>query len=75
MKRSRFTEQQIVGVLKQAESGMAVKELLPEARHLGCDLLQLEGEVRRDGRLGPEAAEGARGGEREAEEDVRGSGA
>jgi putative transposase len=27
MKRSRFTEQQIVGVLKQAESGMPVKEL------------------------------------------------
>ena len=27
MKRSRFTEQQIVGVLKQAESGVSVKEL------------------------------------------------
>ncbi|HZM34839.1 MAG TPA: transposase, partial [Burkholderiales bacterium] len=27
MKRSKFTEQQIIGVLKQAEAGVPVKEL------------------------------------------------
>src|SRR6476659_5185072 len=41
---------------------------MPQARHIGADVLRLEGEVRRHERLGCEAAEAARGGEREAEE-------
>jgi competence protein ComEC len=41
---------------------------VPQARDLGGDVLQLEGQVRRHGRVGGEAAEGARGRERQAEE-------
>jgi hypothetical protein len=32
MKKKRFTEQQILGFLKEAEAGMPVKELLSSAR-------------------------------------------
>ena len=60
MKKSRYTERQIVNVLKQADAGMRVKEILTQVRHLGCDVLQLEIEIRRHERLGAETPEGDR---------------
>ena len=32
MKRNRFTENQIVSILKEAESGISVPELMPQVR-------------------------------------------
>src|ERR1700742_932784 len=45
---------------------------MPQARHIAADLLCVEGEVRWDERLGRQAAEAARGGEREAKEAAGG---
>jgi hypothetical protein len=68
MKRSRFSERtdhwHSEGAPGRAERGGA----LPEARGERADLLQVALEVWRHGGVGREAAEGARGGERQAEE-------
>ena len=49
MKKARFTEEQIIGVLKQHEAGRKVPELVREIGVSGCDDLHLEIKVRRDG--------------------------
>jgi len=68
MKKVRFTEAQIIGVLKEAEAGMKVAEICPQARHLGSDLLQLENQIQRhDGRRGT-TPQSARSRERQAQE-------
>jgi transposase InsO family protein len=54
MKRSRFSEEQIIGILKEHEAGVSVADLCRQH-------LQMEGEVRRDGGLGGQAAEDAGG--------------
>ena len=38
MKKSRYTEEQIIGILKQSEAGVKTAELLPGARDLGGDV-------------------------------------
>lgn len=47
MKRTRFKEEQTIGILKEAEAGC--QRRLPEARHQRAVLLPLEIEVRRHG--------------------------
>lgn len=44
--KKRFTEEQIIGVLKEAEAGLKPADFA-QTRHLGGHLLQLEGKIRR----------------------------
>lgn len=57
MKRSGFTEEQILGILKEHQAGLSAPEAVPQARHLGCDVLHVAQEVRRHGGVGCQAAE------------------
>ena len=75
MRKSKFSESQIVGILKDAESGVPVADLL--RKHGVSKATFFKWRSKYGGRLGVgrEAAARARGGEREAETDVRGPGA
>ena len=68
MKRSRFSEEQIIGILKEHQAGAERGRALPEARRQRADMLRMALEVWRHGGVGCGAAEGARRGERQAEE-------
>ena len=59
--RSRFTEQKIIAILREQEAVVPTAEGLSQTRRQLGDALQMEGEVRRAGHLGSEAAEGAGG--------------
>jgi hypothetical protein len=67
MKRARFTEVQIIGVLKEAEAGAKTTDLARRQRDIGSNDLQMEGRIWRSGGLRGQAAAVAGGGEREAE--------
>jgi hypothetical protein len=55
VRKSKFSETQIVGILKDAESGMPVPDLL-EGRGQRSDVLQMVRQARRGFSLGREAA-------------------
>ena len=59
MKRSKFTDEQILAIVREGEAGRKVADLVPHPRDHRADVLPLEGEVRRDGverDAAPEAA-------------------
>ena len=71
MKRSKFTEEQILEIVREAEAGRKVADGVSQERHQRADVLPLEGEVRRDGGQRDAAPEAARGRESAIEEDRR----
>ena len=67
MKGKKFSEEQIIGVLKESEAVAKTKDLCRRHGISEATFLQLEGQVRGNDRLRGTAAEGAGSGEREAQ--------
>lgn len=67
MKISRFSEEQIIGILKEHQAGLGAKELCRTAWDQRCDLLQVAFEIQRNGSVRHPPTEGAGGRECEAE--------
>ncbi len=68
MKRSRFTEEQIIGILREQESRGKGGRLVLQVWDVGSHPVHLEGQVRRHGSLGCQAPQGAGGRERQTQE-------
>ena len=61
MKRSKYTDEQILAIVKEGEAGRKVGDMVPCARDHGADVLPLESQVRRHGAERDAALEAARG--------------
>ena len=59
MRTSRFSDEQIIGIVREYEAGAKLDRALPPAQRLADDFLQVAGEVRWHGGFGRQAAEGA----------------
>ena len=60
MRKSRFTETQIIGMIKEQEAGLTVAEVCRKhGMHQPREFLQAEGQIWRDGRVGYTAPETA----------------
>ena len=51
MRKSRFTEAQIMGILRQVEGGIGIGRCVPGAHDQQCDILQMAIKVRWHGCL------------------------
>jgi putative transposase len=60
MKKSRFSEEQIIGILKEHQAGVVSPRVVSQIRDLGCHILQLALALWRLGGVRGQAAEGAR---------------
>ena len=59
MKRSRFSDEQIIGVLKEHQAGLSAPDLCRKYGISDATFLHLAQEVWRHGGVGGQAAEGA----------------
>ena len=56
MRGTRHSEEQIIGILKQAEKGVATADLCRQTFHQRADAVPLEGEIQRAGQRGCQKA-------------------
>jgi hypothetical protein len=45
MKRSRFSEEQIIQILNEAQAGLKVPRAMSQTWHFQCYILQMEGKI------------------------------